>query len=82
MYITGKLCYALRQSPIEILGLVTKARQFKSMREISSFCGEADRMLFAYKKSSKLFTYLGRTSSEGRGGNLFLGVCLHYIFQS
>ena len=70
MYITGKFYYALRKSPIEVWALVTEAGQFKSVGEIFIlFWGSRQDASLSYKKSSNLFTYLGRASSEGEMKN-------------
>jgi hypothetical protein len=55
VYITGRIYSVLRKSPIAVFwALVTRAGQFKSIREIFILCGEADRMLVYFiKKSSK-----------------------------
>ena len=83
MYITGKFYSALRKSPIEVWALVTKAGQFKSVEEIFIlYWGSGQDASLSYKKSSNLFTYLGRASSNGRDEKVFKEVCLNYIFGS
>ena len=50
MYITGKFTLSFGKVRLQFWALVTRAGQFKSMREIFILCGEVDRMLVYFIK--------------------------------